>query len=228
MNSSDENIKNKIIKLFALANDKGASEDEAATAMRMAMGLMAKHGIDQSTLGNEIPRAKKGSRVSARFEQYQIILAGAAAHLYGCRIIMYDGGRAGLVFVGRPDNIDAGELTLFFLAKQLEALYKQSLPKGLTQRQRSDYRKSFKWACAQRVNNRVWALVRYMQSSDTAALNATGSKALVVKGHFDQMFAEADAQMSDVTPGDLKPKFGSGTNAGFTAGDRVKLREELK
>ena len=37
-------IKGRIAKLLAVAADKGASEDEAATAMRMAAGLMARGG----------------------------------------------------------------------------------------------------------------------------------------------------------------------------------------
>jgi hypothetical protein len=55
-------IKQKILKLLNLANDKGATEDEAATAMRMAMGLMTRHGIEQSQLGSGLvpSRAKMG------------------------------------------------------------------------------------------------------------------------------------------------------------------------
>lgn len=227
----DQNIKSKIQKLFALANDKGASEDEAATAIRMAAGLMLKHGIGHADLGGEQPKAKKGAKVNARFEKYGVNLANASAYLYGCKVIFYDAGKSGLVFIGRSDNIDAAEQTLTWLTVQLERLYKEALPRGLTQKERSDYRKSFKWACSARVEQRARHLMNDMQRNNSAALAYTGSTALVVSGHFKQLLVESE-QMMRAEPGlrsmNLTPKYGAGTDAGRSAGDKVKLRQEIR
>src|SRR5574337_788118 len=43
-------IKSKIAKLLALAKDEGAAENEAATALRHANALMARHSIDIADL----------------------------------------------------------------------------------------------------------------------------------------------------------------------------------
>lgn len=228
----DQNIKERIRKLYALANDKAATEDEAATAMRMASGLMAKHGIALSDIGGEPSKAKKGSKLTEKFDQYEVWLANAAGHLFGCRCITLDGGKQGLYFIGRPDNIEAAEQTLMFLTRQVEAFYKQALRPGLTQKARSEFRRTFKVAAASRVQHRVVDLVREMQSSDAAAKGATGSNALVVKGYFDQMFSEADTEMNSIpnlrTQKARSYRTGSGTQAGFAAGNRVKLRQEVQ
>lgn len=225
MNSDD--IKRKIRSLYALAADKGASEDEAATAMRMAAGLMMKYGISQDQLGVKKPEAKKGSRLNARFEKYQIIVANAAAYLHGCRCIVYGGGAAGLCFVGRDENLDAAQATMIYLTQQLERLYKKSLPKGLSQKERSEYRKTFKWACALRVESRIFDLVKSMQTDNLIAQQTTGSTALVVKSHFDNLLSEADKAVGNLPAMKLKAKFGSGSLDGHSAGDKVKLRQEV-
>jgi hypothetical protein len=229
-------IKQKIVKLLNLANDKGASEDEAATAMRMAMGLMAKHGIEQSQLGNGLtpPRAKLGTFIRDKFKPYQVTLASAAATLYGCRIVCFGkGGCAGIQFVGRPDNIEAAEMTSLWLARQVEAIYKASLPKGLDKRTRAEYRATFKDACANRVSSRALRLMLDLTHNQANALGATGQNALVVQGYFDQCFKEADEAMRAEFPNikegaERKFKYGIGTAAGREAGDRVQLRQEVK
>lgn len=221
-------IHDKIKKLFALAADKGASEDEAATAMRLAMGLMAKHGIEQADLPpDELPRTKRGNVMKFKFEKHQVVVANAAAYLYGCRIIFYDMGKGGLQIVGRPENIDATEATMTFLFRQVEQLYKENLPRGLSQKERSDYRKSFKFACAIRVEQRAIALWKEICSNEAAAKSATGKNALVVANHFKQLVAEANDELKDVKKKIIQGRMGSGTLDGTAAGDKVKLRQEL-
>src|SRR5690606_5442235 len=105
--------------------------------------------IKQDELG-ELPKVKK-QYLNAALNKYQLVLANAAAHLYGCKVIMYGRGKQGIEFVGREMNIEAASFTLIFLTQQVEGLYKQGLTKGLSQRQRSEFRKTFKWACACRV-----------------------------------------------------------------------------
>lgn len=228
-------IKSKIIKLLNLANDKGATEDEAGTAMRMALGLMTRHGIEQSALGEGLtpPRAKLGTFIKEKFHPHQITLATAAGTLYGCRLVCFGkGGSGGIQFIGRQDNIDAAELTLLYLTRQVEALYKTSLPKGMGKTARAEYRRTFKDACANRVSTRASLLMRQMAFDQATAKAATGQNALVVQGYFEQCFKEADDMMKqsfgDVKGMERKFKYGSGSHAGNTAGDNVKLRQEVQ
>jgi len=220
-------IHNKVKKLLMMTTENGASEEEMATAMRLAAGLMMRHNITQAELGVTPEQAKRGDRISAKFEKWQVVLSNAAGHLYGCRVVFYDNGKGGLLFAGRPENIDAAQATMFYLLTQVETLYKKNLTSGLTQRARGEYRKTFKFACAARVEARALAMLEEMQTNDYLAQQATGSKALVVRGQMLVLQEEADQLLTGVPLKPLKQKAGSGTLDGQRAGDQVKLRQEL-
>lgn len=222
----------RIRKLQQMRVENGCTEDEAETAMRMWMGLMARHGIeqDQITPEDDTPRAKIGTRISVQFKKHQLLCAMAAGELYGCQVITYSGGKFGLEFVGRPENIEAAEMTMFWLMNQMEAFYKQALPRGLTKTARAEFRRTFKEACAARILNRAHRMMDEMKQNEQAAQSATGSTALVVQGHFDKLKKENELVLSGMALRKSKPisiGYGSGTQAGREAGDRVKLRKEI-
>ena len=228
-----DSIKDKIRKLLAMgAKDSGATEDEAETAMKIAASLMAKHGIEASTLGAqaEANKARWGTRIDKMMKTHQIMLASAAGVLYGCGFVTHDRGATGLTFIGRPDNIDAAEETLMWLMRQVEDFYKAALPSGLSQAARAEFRATFKQACAARVCNRAVKLIKDMSSGDQAA-QATGSNALVVKGYFESLKAENQLvvkESQNVKPGrPMRLRHGNGSNAGYQAGDRVQLRRQV-
>lgn len=187
-------IKDKLAKLLALANDKRGSEDEADTAMRMAAALAAKHGIDlKSVEGGNTKQAKvvaKRTRAEMTFTQYYA--AYAAAELMGIRCYTFDKGKLGYEFTGREDLIEGAQDLMLWLLGQIDNIYRAHLPKGLPQRTRAEYRKTFKPACAQRVYERAKRLMYDMKTNDTAA-QATGHNALVVKGYFDTLKDEIAA-----------------------------------
>lgn len=229
-----DQIRNKIRALLNKTIENGCTEDEQDAAMRMAAAMMAKHGIDQSSLGGKAATAGRGQRINQNYQNYQLILAMAAATLYGCKTIMYSGSgkTSGLEFVGREDNIDASENTFFWLLRQVEHLYKSALSarSGMTQKQRGEYRRTFKDNCAARVNQRVNVLIEEMSRSESAA-SATGSTALVVRSHFETLRREAE-EVIDLVCGKRRGKMinvrqGSGSSDGFRAGDRVQLRREV-
>lgn len=222
-------IKEKIKKLLAMgAKGSGATEDEAETAMRLAAGLMMRHGIEQSDLaGAAKPKATRGKRVNMTLKRYQTWTAQAAGVLYGCEVIVYDGGKAGFDYVGRPDNIDASEQTVMWLFRQVEEFYKQALRPGMTQAERAEFRRTFKEACALRVLKRARDLI----ANAAALATGSGSTALVVAGYFEGLKAENQlvlaaerVKIKRVAP----VRWGSGSSAGSAAGDRVQLRREIR
>lgn len=220
-------IKDKIRKMMALgAAGSGASEEEAATAMRMAMGLMARHGIDQATLGGAKPSARMAARVDREIKPYEVMTAQAAGTLYGCRVLFWKSGKLGFAFIGRPDNTDAAEVTMMWLTQQVEELYKANLPKGMTQKERAEYRRTFKVACAHRVYQRALDFVRNPQQIATDIK----STALVVGDYFKQLQGENQVVMADMSIKKSRARgtqAGSGTMAGFRAGDSVKLHRQV-
>lgn len=218
--SSD--IINKIRKLLALAADKAATEDEAATALRMAQGLMLKHQIEESALGVTKEQAKELRKLHP-LQRHELMLASAAAILFGCTTLVYDNGKAGYAFYGRSDNAEAASETLLFLCNQVERLYKQALTPGLTKAMRAEYRRTFKFACASRVAQRAQSLMANPQALAVTA----GSTALVVQSHYKTLLQEAQSVMPGYKTMKIRGTFGSGTADGTSAGDHVRLRKEL-
>lgn len=186
--------KAKITKLLNMTVENGCSEDEQETAMSMAAAIATKLGIDLEAQRSKEPTAAQRKAMKKAFNQefkiHQVLAFQAAAKLYGCDVYTYSGGKGGLFFVGRDENIELAEQTAFWLMRQVELLYKQNLPRGLSQSVRAQYRKTFKAACAYRVNERAAQLMREMKMNEQAAQAATGQNALVVQGYFEQLARE--------------------------------------
>lgn len=217
------NIVEKIKKLLTLAADKAATEDEAATALRMAQGLMLKHQIDEAQVTAHSPQLAKALHKKHPLQKHELTLAAAAAYLFGCTVLVYDKGKSGYSFYGRPDNCEAASETLLFLCNQVERLYKANLSSGLTKAMRAEYRRTFKWACASRVHTRARDLVNNPQ----AMAKSIGSTALVVSGHYKNLLAEAEAAMPLAKAMKMSGSYGSGSADGHAAGDHVRLRKEI-
>ncbi len=204
MNQSDiDKAREKISKLLNMTTDNGCTEDEQESAMRMAAGLATKVGIELDSVRakEQTPSERKATQKQFRqeFKVHQTLAAQAAAVLYGCKLFTYSNGKGGIFFVGREENIELAVQTMFWLMRQVELLYKQHLPRGMTQRDRAEYRKTFKAACAYRVNERAHQMMREMRQNDGAAQAATGQNALVVQGYFEQLDRE-NAAYFDLTP----------------------------
>lgn len=274
--------KAKLSKLLNMTVENGCTEDEQESAMRMAAGIAARIGIslDSVTPAGATTAQRKAIRkgLNQEFKIHQVLAAQAAASLYGCEVYTYSGGKGGLFFIGREENVELTEQTMFWLMRQVELLYKEHLPKGLSQSARAEYRKTFKAACAHRVYQRSLQLMREMRTQDDIARHTTGQNALVVQGYFDQLKQEnedyfkptaeqearwaeqqrlrderEEARRNALTPVEreaedrLKAReaakaakrkgprirtrslpVGNGTEAGSLAGNRVKLRNEVK
>lgn len=226
-----EKVKAKIRALLNKKVENGCTEDEQEAAERMAAGWMAKHGIEKDQFDEGQPsKAKRGKFHSQEYTTHQIQLALAAGFLFGCTVLK--GAKLGLEFIGRDENIEMAEETFFFLLSQVEKLYKQALPKGLSKSERAEYRRSFKNACAIRVVNRAKKLVEDLKNAEATAQALTGSTALVVKGYFEKLEAENQGVLAELKTKKGRAssvKFGSGSIDGRAAGDKVQLKHrELK
>ena len=227
--SANLNTINKIKKLLAVAaTGSGATEGEAMSAAALASALMLKHNIDvQLDDDKDEPTAQRGESLGGYDEPWHIECSGGAGYLYSCRPLIQR--RMGnIAFVGRPDNINAAEMTLKFFVDETERLYKLNLPKGLSKLDRANFRATFKMACARRIAARCWAIMETLRQDDAKAIEATGSRALVIVQSIDAMLAEADAMLGDAKKLPVrKMRFGLGTDAGRAAGDKVELQKKV-
>jgi hypothetical protein len=220
-------MKEKIAKLLRLAKDKGATEAEAAQALAMASAMMAKYGIEVGLedLDGENAAVRGNWAYGRCTQRWHIEIASAVGFLYFCKPIIWRKEDA-VRFIGRPDVVDAADMTYNWIVEQVERLYRECLPKGLTKAMRAEYRKTFKFACALRLKDRAGQILQTLQNDDVLALEATGSTALVVKGARDAAIDAAEQLVKDETK-DLAlrhPNAGIGTRLGQAAGDLVQLQ----
>src|SRR5690606_36132948 len=179
-----DQIKERILKLLALARDAGATEHEAALALAKAQQLAAQHALDLESMQavNTGPNiVVDRSKEIYQNRPYVIHLASAAAELYfGQALFRNVAGELAFTWVGTPDNIQFAKATFEWLYLQTETWYKQELPRGLSVSRRAQFRRNFKWACSLRLRSRVKEMKLKLPS---------GSRALVV---VDTLRAAAD------------------------------------
>lgn len=226
-------IKEKILKLLAVANNSGATEAEASTAMELASALMMKHNIEIDPESSYEVSIGAGPIELVGFnEPWHEVCSSASAMLYTCQNVTCLPLGKGFYFVGRKDNCEAAMITLAFIIQQIERLYKEHLPKGLTKSQRAEFRRTFKYSCAQRVLQRCWSLRESFKRGDDKAVKAIGLNSLVIIQSTELMLKEAQdfCEKTLGPPNQRKshnPKVGSGTIAGWRAGDTVQLHKKV-
>ena len=224
------NIIEKIQKLFALASDKGATEAEAAQALSMAHRLMTKHGLDQARV--EVKPEIGSGYVDHRMQRWHQFIAMGACRLYGA-IPIFERSSCGFSIVGRDEHRAAAAFTFAFIVDQIEALYKDGLPKGLSKKARSNWRKEFKTGAAIRVSNRIGRIIADLTKDDETAIAAVGCTALVVLDHRSQLEDEVDSFINSTVKGlktrdmALKVKPTEAATLGLAAGNKVKINQEL-
>lgn len=234
-----EKVKDKIRKLFAVHPANGATEDEAANALRLAQILMTKHGLEHDDIGPgyQEPTPKVRRMAEKEVKLYEEMIARAAAKLCLCKSIRHiiENPRSkfpkivGYTFVGLEEYIDAAEETMLYLLSQVDYLYKITVPNHIKDpKQKAHYRFSFKEGCAVRILQRVSEM---MATPSKELVAATGSTALVVQHYWDKLQKLNDEAASAAIP-DLRPvkanlHMGTGTRDGYRLGDQVQLRHTV-
>jgi Protein of unknown function (DUF2786) len=215
-----DKIKQRIEKLLAMSRDTGASENEVEQALTRATELMIKHNISEKDLGIQM---KAGDMIE--FADFHKIVGMAVAQLFG--VIPVTRGTH-IQFVGRVDNVETCEWTMQWVIEQIEHLYKTSLPRGMSQSDRANYRRTFKKAAAIRVLQRVADIVRKIEAEGVSDCTA-----LVVVDQRKQLADEAK-QFAEQQFSGLRSKTTSlrvavtpGAVAGRAAGDRVQLNKKV-
>ena len=220
----------KIRKLLALARNAGATEAEAAQALGMANALMLKHGIEQDQVDEEDELVKSGARQSAFTQRWHQMLAISLGRMYGCQCL-FERRTDHFTYIGRDEANQAAQLTLEFVVDQINMFYRLSLPKGLSQRERAQYRRDFKHACTSRVLDRVEEIIAESMTDEGAA--AIGCTALVVRDHRQQRLDEAQ-EFALKEPGSALTEVGMSSRksvagvAGRHAGDHVQINAEVE
>ena len=229
-------ISKKIRKLLAVAEDAGATEAEAQTALEMAQALAAKHAIDMAQLltPEEQEISRRMMKASSRQGDFWWSRVSVVVYaLYPVQVWRQPWGKITEYHVaGSAEFLDAAVDTFSFITAQVERLYKENLPSGMTQRERANYRKSFKWACATRVMERAQELKRQLTTDNNVAQRHTGQNALVVRESRDELVSNVRDYLKNegFRFTQARPKRGAhgiGSSDGARAGNDVQFHRGL-
>jgi len=210
-------IHSKIADLFELANNN-PNEAEAASAAAMARKLMLKHNIDERDIGRKANVGFNGEKSVDR--DYYLLLTTGISELIPAKALIYTNGRNKTIkWAATAVNAQVANQMLEFWARQIEALYKQALPAGMSKSQRAQYRKDFKRNAAVTIIHRAREL-RKQQNLE----KGTGTSLLVIQTELE---AEVDEFLSTVrtrkTRGMTVRSSGLGASHGRQAGQSVRL-----
>lgn len=222
---TDAAIKDKIRKVLALANDKGATEGERAAALEMATAMMLKHNI--TDIGAGIAGNMGGEFRPLDPYVWETWVFSLVSELTGTVAVTY---KNGLEFNGREENVAVAWEMADAIRRQIEQLYKLNLPRGMSVKERANYRRTFKQAAALKVYVRAQEILRNLRQQNEVV---SGCTALVVASAIDQLRGEADAYVENKLPAlknqhrAHKFKFGGGSIDGYIAGDSVDIQTKV-
>ena len=142
---SNKSIIEKIQKLLNLAEGKGATEAEAATAAAQAQRLMDKHRIEQAELeaaNNNVDEeaqyfAGDSSLYSSKsISNWRVSLAVGIAHPNDCKVVIRRGNRsfnqnAEIQIIGRKSDVAVVRYLFSFAEREIERLCKQAILSGI-------------------------------------------------------------------------------------------------
>lgn len=210
-------IHNKIQHLLELANNN-PSEDEAANAMDMARKLMMKYNIQLRDLGT-VSSVSYGEAHTLDRDYFKI-LGEAVRIMTGVSMVYFRDET--FKMAGTRVNVQIAHKLLMFLAEQVESLYKIYLPKGMSKRERAQYRKDFKRACAIRIRDRC----NHARFHDNPV---TGRELIVIQNELEkEVEAFLEQQLVRIVKSKTQIKLHTkGGRDGLMAGDSAALQPRV-
>ena len=233
---TQERIIDRIRKLLALAEGRGATEAEAALAAERAAELMREHDLAEAEIrvsddsvkaepmvdGQGVPVA--GTDTQRRRVAWKERIADAVARRFGCEV--WTRGAATMLF-GRVSHCQAASYTSAYLFREVDRL-----ADDVYEDEARDYghdarrwKSSFRMGCAIRLARRLYQLTEQERpAAPTPA--ATGTALMVV----ERDRAEVKAAFKTMTKGWGRAsalrgggQSSAGRTAGIKAADRINL-----
>ena len=214
---TDRRIKAKVRALFALAEDAGATSDEAASAMAKARALMLKYEIEDyaESMADSI-EIGFGKVFTYGSNTWVAALGGAIAILYGCR---FASAADGATFIGTRNACEAADVTFESLYSQIsEATLLAVTYHKVDKRRLMSFIDSFALGCVEAVALRVYAIV-YKPASSCRALVVVDA----IQQKLDGVMQDLGGQPTAL----IVPPDGPGTRSGLAIGKVLEIQKEV-
>jgi len=235
-----EDVLDKVRKLLALASNKGATPDEAATAAARAAEIMARHEVEEAELEaggrSTEPREAVGEadlEELRRADAWRGALAHAVCKAHGCEVYLanrrdlFHGTRTCAIrVVGKPTQTAAVKVLYGFLSREIERLAvgrcasrRETWVNGRT------WANSFRLGCVSAIRDRLQAQTRAEEQARRETVSCT-ALAVIDRGRqeIEQYVEKLDLRSSG---GRTNRVTQAGWNAGHEAGSRMHLGASL-
>lgn len=224
-------IKEKILRLRNMVPEKGASEQEAMTALEKADKLMQEHGISENDLNNaEAARDMRQGEHKHRFKAQHPSskCCGVTIQKFCGVISWYDPKFQGAKSFGFSGDVDMYEFLMKLVHDSMDLGWKEFLannpPKAGVSRHTEYW--SFMFGFAERVNIKL----RELMEARKVNTDSTGTDLVEIK------MTVVEQGMSEMLPDvKLKKTHGKGTRVradaygkGQAAGDKVNLNRPIQ
>lgn len=249
---STERVLDRVRKMLALANDRGASEGERDNALRMAHATLAKYNLDLAMVEDRAQKKKQESDEPRQLHPctfYGRPWARAVCTNVGrmlfCNYLYVSATKAKDTrhyFIGRHSNAVSAAILSEFL---VNSIMREGKRRARAEGEGNAWFRSFAWGAAVTIGRRVDELIRAATSSSPGTPVATpptrapepAANALVLASVYasEQSANDAATEQYFPTPKDGRPKGRSGKDIGnFDAfssgveyGESVSLNRQL-
>lgn len=214
----------KIRKLLALANDKGASEHEAALAAERAQDLMDAHGLEMASLDltGEGESREKGAATAVGLgrETWAVDLMSAVAE--SCYVTVWSNRRGtkleNFTLIGRKSAVVSCEVLYAYLSRTVIRL----------SRAEEGSQRFFRFGCAERIAHRI--RVRHAETLRTQRAEAEARKANTQHGYGGGYSTALVVVLEDYAQKerDLNQDFSRGLPPGTTGAKRLAAEAESR
>lgn len=171
----DKKLKDKLKKLFALANDAGATEAESNTAMLKAQELLALHKLSMSDLDLKEEGATTESSIEIGRRPWMASLYSAASRLCFCQMFL---NKNKIVIIGKPSDIESAKCLGEYLVSTCLKLASQF------ENNKKGDRSAWKAGFSTRVSGRSIEIVK--QARENKLKNSETGKELILSSLYSQ------------------------------------------
>jgi hypothetical protein len=228
----DDKVIAKIRKLLAVANGSAAGgEHERDTAMRMALGLLAKYNLDMADLSEPQEIRGKDNTLELHATPWMRWVGDSVAKLFFCFCYTSTSygktNRRRYSFIGLRSNVETAKAITEYVVRSIEREGTRRMKEG---GHSAAWANSFRKGAALRIGSRCTAL---RKQAELEQAPVSGERGIVLASVYKQNELANQKWLDDMgievnfMPDRTQDPLQSGLRAGAEFGDKINLHRQL-
>lgn len=227
-----EKIIDKVRKLLAVANGTAeGGEHERDTAMRMALGLLAKYNLSMASLEEPKEDRIKDNTLVVHSAPWMRWVGNAVAEMFFCYMYHSTTGRTGnrrrYSFIGLESNVATARAMTEYLIYSIEREGTRRMKEG---GHSAAWANSFRKGAAMKIETRC---EKFRQEAELASKPVSGERGIVLASLYEQnladnlRFIEAAGTIITMMDSRVQAPVASGLQAGAEYGEKLNLHKQI-